>query len=169
MNHIHKHNSPQRRDINECRIQVLISNRSLFGMVICSPILDNISRPYRTYLSIDVCVNLYFVHMSFQYEWQSIPKKKIISSQESNQLTLCKAKSMHKNCTWKPLSFVIDSYMHWRATSRKSCEFESRSGEVYSVQHYVIKFVSNRSVVCSRYSGSLHLWHRQPRYSWTIV
>jgi hypothetical protein len=82
--------------------RLLISNRSLFGMVICSPILDNISRPYRTYLSIDVCVNLYFVHMSFQYEWQSIPKKKIISSQESNQLTLCKAKSMHKNCK-KPL------------------------------------------------------------------
>ena len=44
--------------------------------------------------------------------------------------------------------------MHWRATSRKSYEFESRSGEVYSVQHYVIKFVSNRSVACSRYSVS---------------
>ena len=29
------------------------------------------------------------------------------------------------------------AYHHW------SCEFESRSGEVCSIQHYVIKFVSN--------------------------
>jgi hypothetical protein len=32
---------------------------------------------------------------------------------------------------------VISAYYHWR------CEFESRSGEVYSIQHYVIKFVSD--------------------------
>jgi hypothetical protein len=30
------------------------------------------------------------------------------------------------------------------------------NGEVYSIQHYVIKFVSDRSVVFSRYSGFLH-------------
>jgi hypothetical protein len=34
-------------------------------------------------------------------------------------------------------TFVISAYHHW------CCEFESRSGEVYSIQHYVIKFVSD--------------------------
>ena len=31
---------------------------------------------------------------------------------------------------------AISAYHHY------SCEFEHRSGEVYSIQHYVIKFVS---------------------------
>jgi hypothetical protein len=34
-------------------------------------------------------------------------------------------------------TFVITAYHHW------SCEFESRTGEVYSIQHYVIQFVSD--------------------------
>ena len=34
-------------------------------------------------------------------------------------------------------SFAISVYHHW------SCEFKSHSGEVYSIQHYVIKFVSD--------------------------
>jgi len=33
-------------------------------------------------------------------------------------------------------TFAISAYHHW------SCEFESFSGEVYSIQHYVIKLVS---------------------------
>jgi hypothetical protein len=33
--------------------------------------------------------------------------------------------------------YVISAYHHY------SCDFESRSGEVYSIQHYVIKFVSD--------------------------
>ena len=33
--------------------------------------------------------------------------------------------------------YVISAYHHYR------CEFEPRSGEVYSIQHYVIKFVSD--------------------------
>jgi hypothetical protein len=32
---------------------------------------------------------------------------------------------------------AISAYHHWR------CEFESHSSEVYSIQHYVIKFVSD--------------------------
>ena len=32
---------------------------------------------------------------------------------------------------------AISAYHHW------SCEFESRSGEVYPIQNYVIKFVSD--------------------------
>ena len=32
---------------------------------------------------------------------------------------------------------AISAYHHW------SCELESHSGEVYLVQHYVIKFVSD--------------------------
>jgi len=34
-------------------------------------------------------------------------------------------------------TYTIGAYHHL------SCEFESRSGEVYSIQHYVIKFVSD--------------------------
>ena len=34
-------------------------------------------------------------------------------------------------------AYVISTYHHW------CCEFESRSGEVYWIQHYVIKFVSD--------------------------
>ena len=32
-------------------------------------------------------------------------------------------------------TYAINAYHHW------SCEFEFRSGEVYSIQHYMIKFV----------------------------
>jgi hypothetical protein len=35
------------------------------------------------------------------------------------------------------IKYVFSTYHHW------SCEFQSRSGDVYSVQHYVIKFVSD--------------------------
>jgi hypothetical protein len=35
------------------------------------------------------------------------------------------------------ITYAISAYHH------KSCEFESRSGEVFSIQHYVIKFVSD--------------------------
>jgi hypothetical protein len=34
-------------------------------------------------------------------------------------------------------TFAISAYHH------SNCEVESRSGEVYSIQHYVIKFVSD--------------------------
>ena len=32
----------------------------------------------------------------------------------------------------------------------ESCEFESRSGEAYSIQHYLIKFVSGFRLVAGR-------------------
>ena len=62
-------------------------------------------------------------------------------------------------------TYAISAYHHLR------CEFESRSGEVYSIQHYVIKFVSDlrRSVVFSRYSSFLHQENWPPRYNWNIV
>jgi hypothetical protein len=34
-------------------------------------------------------------------------------------------------------AYAISVYHHW------SCEFDSCAGEVYSIQHYVIKFVSD--------------------------
>jgi hypothetical protein len=34
-------------------------------------------------------------------------------------------------------TYENSAYHHW------SCEFESHSGEVYPIQHYVIKFVSD--------------------------
>jgi hypothetical protein len=48
-------------------------------------------------------------------------------------------------------TYAIIIYLHSR------CEFESRPGDVYSIQHYVIMFVSDlRQVGCfSGYSGFL--------------
>ena len=34
-------------------------------------------------------------------------------------------------------TYAISAYHHW------SCEFESRTGEAYLIQHYVIMFVSD--------------------------
>jgi hypothetical protein len=42
-----------------------------------------------------------------------------------------------------------------------TCEFESRSGEVYSIQHYVIKFVS----ALQKVSGFLWVLRFPPRYN----
>ena len=39
--------------------------------------------------------------------------------------------------------YAISAYHHYR------CEFESLSGEVYPIQHYVIKFVSDLRQVCA--------------------
>jgi hypothetical protein len=42
---------------------------------------------------------------------------------------------------------AISAYHHW------SCEFESRAGKVYSIQHYVIKFISDLQPVCGFLQG----------------
>ena len=49
------------------------------------------------------------------------------------------------------------------------CEFESCSGEVYLIQYFVIKFVSDLWLVFSGYSGFLHQQNWLPRYNWNIV
>ena len=41
------------------------------------------------------------------------------------------------NGSWIYTTYAISAYHHLR------CEFESHPGEVYSIQHYVIKFVSD--------------------------
>ena len=52
----------------------------------------------------------------------------------------------------------------------KQCPSKPAHGNVYSIQHYVIKFVSgDRSVVFSGYAGFLHLSNWPPRYKWYIV
>jgi len=50
-------------------------------------------------------------------------------------------------------TYAFNVYHHW------SCEFEPRSDEVYSIQHYVIKFVSDLRQV-----GGFHrvLWFPSP-------
>ena len=57
--------------------------------------------------------------------------------------------------------YAISAYHHW------CCEFASRSGR--GVQHYVIKFVSDRSVIFSGSSGFLHKKNWPPRQNWNIV
>jgi hypothetical protein len=44
--------------------------------------------------------------------------------------------------------YAISPYLHW------SCEFEPRSGEVYSIQQYVIKFVSDLRQIVGLYPGT---------------
>jgi hypothetical protein len=43
-------------------------------------------------------------------------------------------------------TYAISANHHW------SCEFEPLSGDVYSIEHYVIKFASDLQQVC----GFLH-------------
>ena len=54
-------------------------------------------------------------------------------------------------------TYAISAYHHW------CCEFESQLGQ--SVQHYVIKFVSDLQQV----GGFLHQENLPTRYSWNIV
>jgi hypothetical protein len=64
-------------------------------------------------------------------------------------------------------TYVISVYHHWR------CELESHSFEVYSIQHYVIKFVSELQQVGSFLQ--VKIWFPPPRkltvtiYNWKIV
>jgi len=53
-------------------------------------------------------------------------------------------------------SCAINAYHHYH------CEFKSCSGKVYSIQHYVIKYVSDLRQV----SGFLHQYNWPPRYCW---
>jgi hypothetical protein len=50
------------------------------------------------------------------------------------------------------ITYAISAYHH------KSCEFKSHSGDVYSIQRYVISLLvtCGRLVVLSGYSGLLH-------------
>ena len=54
-------------------------------------------------------------------------------------LTLCVfiLKCVYSNNVGFTTTYAISAYHHW------CCEFESDQGEVYSIQHYVIKFVSD--------------------------
>ena len=62
-------------------------------------------------------------------------------------------------------TFVISAYHNW------SCEFESISGGVYSIQHSLKKFVSDLQQVGGflRHSGFLHQWNWPPQYNRNIV
>jgi len=46
------------------------------------------------------------------------------------------------------VGFTISACHHWH------CEFESHSGEVYSKQHYVIKFVSDLRQLGGFFTGT---------------
>ena len=49
----------------------------------------------------------------------------------------------YRSCNGSWIYNYISAYHH------KSCEFRSSSGEVYLIQYYVIKFVSDLRQVCS--------------------
>ena len=52
-------------------------------------------------------------------------------------------------------TFAISALHHW------CCEFESRSGEVYSLQHYMIQFVSDlHKVSGTPVSSTIKIVHR---------
>jgi hypothetical protein len=79
------------------------------------------------------------------------------------------------NCTKVTIKcrkyYNIDEVFIWSGGSLNAI-FQKRSGEVYSIQHYVMKFVSDlrpRSVVFSGYSGFLHLLNWPPQHNWNIV
>ena len=55
---------------------------------------------------------------------------------------------------------AISAYHHYYVVSLNPTD-----GEVYSIQHYVIKFV----LVFSWYSGFLHQLNWPPQYNWNIV
>ena len=62
-------------------------------------------------------------------------------------------------------TYAISAYYPQR------CEFDSRSGEVYWIHHYVMSLsvTCDRSLIFSGYSGFLHQWKWPPRYNWNIV
>ena len=57
--------------------------------------------------------------------------------------------------SWFITTYAISAYIHW------SCEFKLRSGKVYSIQHYLIKFVSD---LFQLYHGSQFYRWRKPEY-----
>jgi hypothetical protein len=59
------------------------------------------------------------------------------------------------------IAYASSGYHHW------NCEFVSRSGEVCSMQHYVIKFISDlrMSVTFFGYSGFIHQLSSPLRYN----
>ena len=69
------------------------------------------------------------------------------------------------------ITYAISTYQHW------CCEFKSRSSGVYSIQHYMIKFVSDLRLVGGflrvlRFPPPIKLtsmicW--LPQYNWTII
>jgi hypothetical protein len=62
-------------------------------------------------------------------------------------------------------TYAISTYHHW------NCEFESHSGEVYSIQHYVIKFFSDLRQIggfLKHFFSILCLW-RNAKYSQTCI
>ena len=52
-------------------------------------------------------------------------------------INIIKYNNKKLSLSWSYSTFAISAYHHW------SCEFVYRSGEVYSIQHHVIKFVSD--------------------------
>ena len=65
--------------------------------------------------------------------------------QEKSHIALSVGPSWSRSCGMLvgfTTTCTISAYHHWR------CEFELRSGEVYSIQHYVIKFVNDLRQVC---------------------
>ena len=71
-------------------------------------------------------------------------KPSTVGSQDTWLRDNTKLSWLCSNGSWIYNYICNQCYYHW------SCEFESRSGEVYSIQYYVIKFVSDlRQVVSS--------------------
>ena len=72
---------------------------------------------------------------------------------------------MWSYCGW------IYNYLCNQCYHHSNCEFESRTGEVYSIQHYVISLsvICGRSMVLFWYSSFLHQLNWSSRYNWKTV
>jgi hypothetical protein len=86
-----------------------------------------------TYYSTDHLPMSWYCYMYLRKKYTSAEGYKIMT-----YCFHCKVQPSWKRSSWSW------SYGSWNYNYRvNQCKFESRSGEVYSIQHYVIKFVSD--------------------------
>jgi hypothetical protein len=72
---------------------------------------------------------------------------------------------------WVPCGSWIYKYRYLcnQCLSPQVVSLNTTHGEVYSIQHHVIHFISDLQQVFPRYSGFLYQWNWLPWYNWNFV